>query len=40
MGRPVIGALARTLGWTDFGFICVLTVAAPSLLIVPNGGAG
>jgi hypothetical protein len=38
MGRHVNGPLARTLGWTGFGFICVLTVAAPSLLIVPNGG--
>jgi manganese transport protein len=40
MGAHVNGLLARTVGWGYFGLICVLTVAAPVLLIVTNGGGG
>ena len=40
MGEHANGVLARTLGWGYFGVICVLTVAAPVLLIATNGGGG
>jgi manganese transport protein len=40
MGEHVNGLLARTLGWAYFGLICVLTVAAPILLLATNGGEG
>jgi Mn2+/Fe2+ NRAMP family transporter len=40
MGNHVNGLLARTLGWAYFALICVLTVAAPILLIATNGGGG
>ena len=40
MGRHANGLFARVLGWGYFGVICVLTVAAPVLLIVTNGGGG
>jgi Mn2+/Fe2+ NRAMP family transporter len=40
MGEHVNGALARILGWAYFALICVLTVAAPILLLATNGGGG
>ena len=40
MGKHVNGLLARTLGWAYFGLICVMTVAAPILLLATNGGGG
>jgi len=40
MGEHANGWLARILGWAYFGLICVLTVAAPILLIATNGGGG
>jgi Mn2+/Fe2+ NRAMP family transporter len=40
MGEHTNGWLARTLGWSYFALICVLTVAAPILLIATNGGGG
>jgi Mn2+/Fe2+ NRAMP family transporter len=40
MGDKANGLLTRTLGWAYFGLICVLTVAAPVLLIATNGGGG
>jgi hypothetical protein len=30
----------KRLGWFYFALICVLTIAAPILLIATNGGAG
>ncbi len=38
MGRHVNGPVARVLGWTYFGLICVLALAAPVLFIATNGG--
>jgi manganese transport protein len=40
MGEHANGLLARVLGWGYFVLICVLTVAAPILLIATNGGGG
>jgi Mn2+/Fe2+ NRAMP family transporter len=40
MGEHTNGLLARTLGWAYFVVICVLTVAAPILLLATNGGGG
>jgi hypothetical protein len=40
MGEHANGPLATTLGWAYFAPICVLTVAAPVLLIVTNGRRG
>jgi Mn2+/Fe2+ NRAMP family transporter len=40
MGEHANGVVANGLGWLYFGVICVLTVAAPVLLIVTNGGGG
>lgn len=40
MGAHANGLVARTLGWAYFGLICVLTGAAPVLLIATNGGGG
>jgi len=40
MGSHTNGLLANTLGWAYFALICVLTVAAPILLVVTNGGGG
>ncbi len=40
MGDHVNGSLARLVGWAYFGLICVLTVAAPVLLVITNGGGG
>ena len=40
MGEHANGPLARVLGWAYFALICVLTVAAPILLIATNGGGG
>ncbi|HEV7773740.1 MAG TPA: divalent metal cation transporter [Conexibacter sp.] len=39
MGRYVNGPLARTLGWTYFGLICLLAIAAPILFVATNGGS-
>jgi Mn2+/Fe2+ NRAMP family transporter len=40
MGEHVNGWLAKGLGWAYFAVICVLTVAAPILLLATNGGGG
>jgi Mn2+/Fe2+ NRAMP family transporter len=40
MGEHANGILANVLGWAYFGLICVITVAAPILLIATNGGSG
>ena len=40
MGDKANGRLAHVVGWLYFGLICVLTVAAPVLLVVTNGGGG
>lgn len=40
MGEHANGPVARVLGWAYFGVICVLTVAAPVLLVATNGGGG
>jgi manganese transport protein len=40
MGEHVNGWFANAVGWFYFGIICVLTVAAPVLLVVTNGGGG
>jgi hypothetical protein len=40
MGDHVNGWLANGLGWAYFALICVLTVAAPILLAVTDGGGG
>jgi manganese transport protein len=40
MGEHVNGRLANTLGWLYFGVICIVSVAAPVLLIVTEGGSG
>jgi hypothetical protein len=40
MGEHTNGWLARILGWSYFVLICVLTIAAPILLIATNGGGG
>jgi len=40
MGAHVNGILSRVLGWAYFGLVCVITVAAPVLLLVTNGGGG
>jgi len=40
MGEAVNGPIARTLGWLYFGLICVLTVAAPVLLVATDAGGG
>lgn len=40
MGANANGAFTRILGWTYFVVICALTVAAPVLLVVTNGGGG
>ena len=40
MGNHTNGLLANTLGWAYFALICVLSVAAPILFVVTNGGGG
>jgi manganese transport protein len=40
MGDKANGAVTRVLGWAYFVLICALTVAAPVLLVVTNGGGG
>jgi manganese transport protein len=40
MGDHANGVIANALGWFYFGLICVLTVAAPVLLVMTNGGGG
>jgi manganese transport protein len=40
MGDHANGRVATTLGWAYFALICVMTVAAPVLLIATNGGGG
>ncbi len=40
MGEHVNGIFAKTVGWAYFGLICVITIAAPILLIATNGGGG
>jgi Mn2+/Fe2+ NRAMP family transporter len=40
MGDHANGPFANVLGWLYFALICVLTVAAPILLIATNGGGG
>lgn len=40
MGEHANGPLSRVLGWAYFGLICVITVAAPVLLVATNGGGG
>ena len=40
MGDHANGLFANALGWLYFAVICVLTVAAPILLIATNGGGG
>jgi Mn2+/Fe2+ NRAMP family transporter len=40
MGEHANGRLATVLGWLYFALICVMTVAAPVLLIATNGGGG
>jgi Mn2+/Fe2+ NRAMP family transporter len=40
MGEHANGIVANVVGWAYFALICVLTVAAPILLIVTNGGGG
>ena len=40
MGDKANGRLAHVVGWLYFGLICILTVAAPVLLVVTNGGGG
>ena len=40
MGEHVNAPFARMVGWAYFGLICVMTVAAPILLVVTNGGGG
>jgi manganese transport protein len=38
MGRYVNGPVNRVLGWTYFGLICLLAIAAPVLFVWTNGG--
>ena len=38
MGEYVNGPLARVMGWTYFGLICLLALAAPVLFMATNGG--
>lgn len=40
MGEYVNGPFATVAGWTFFAVVCVLTVAAPILLLATNGGGG
>jgi Mn2+/Fe2+ NRAMP family transporter len=40
MGEHVNGIVSRVLGWGYFGLVCVITVAAPVLLVITNGGSG
>jgi Mn2+/Fe2+ NRAMP family transporter len=40
MGEHANGPVTTVLGWTYFALICVLTVAAPALLVITNGGGG
>jgi manganese transport protein len=40
MGDHVNGWFANSLWWAYFGVICVITVAAPILLVATNGGGG
>ena len=40
MGDKANGRVSSTLGWVYFALICVLTVAAPVLLVMTNGGGG
>lgn len=40
MGRHANGPISKTLGWGYFGLICIITVAAPPLLLITNGGSG
>ncbi|MEA2346692.1 MAG: hypothetical protein QOG62_479 [Thermoleophilaceae bacterium] len=40
MGDHASGPFARTVGWLYFSLICVLSVVAPVLLILTNGGGG
>jgi Mn2+/Fe2+ NRAMP family transporter len=40
MGEHANGLIANALGWFYFGVICVLTVAAPVLLVMTNAGGG
>jgi len=39
MGKHVNGPIARGLGWTYFGIICLLALAAPVLFVATNGGS-
>ena len=38
MGKHVNGPITRVLGWSYFGLICLLALAAPVLFIWTNGG--
>ena len=38
MGEHVNGPVARVMGWSYFGLICVLALAAPVLFVATNGG--
>jgi Mn2+/Fe2+ NRAMP family transporter len=40
MGDHANGLFANVVGWFYFGVICVLTVAAPVLLVMTNAGGG
>lgn len=40
MGEHVNGWLANILGWGYFAIICVVSVAAPVLVIATGGGNG
>jgi Mn2+/Fe2+ NRAMP family transporter len=40
MGEHVNGPIANIAGWAFFAVVCVLTVAAPVLLLATNGGGG
>jgi manganese transport protein len=40
MGEHSNGLIATVLGWFYFALICVMTVAAPILLLATNGGGG
>jgi Mn2+/Fe2+ NRAMP family transporter len=40
MGDHVNSRFVSAIGWAYFGLICVLTVAAPALLLATNAGGG
>jgi manganese transport protein len=40
MGDHANGVIANLFGWFYFALICVLTVAAPVLLVATNAGGG